>query len=453
MGKIQANTFYTKNDVKYYGAIGDGYHDDTEAIQNALNNSTYIVFEEGVYIVSRNIKVPNNVNIYGRNVIIQRISDIHILEIETSNVKIKNITFDGNNRNYSIIYIEGFSNILDGCSFMNSGIYGHGVCLDGQRSGYCMFNAIKNCNFNNCLGVSISNNMTSENIFISNFITNSGFEGITLDNYSRFSIIKNNIIRNSCINGGVGTIGIDASSYSIISENIITECNEKPGICMQNNINSSMYNVISSNIISGLHVSSGNNYGIEIHGYEENSNTKNNKSPKYNLISSNISHNGISSNSNNVIGTNLNIELPVIVELYGLQEPNLNSENVLNTKQLIKTYSTYQLENINFGFRTGNTLVSIRTLYLLTDMDYIKLSLISSNKYFVDCKYNIDNENNRNNNEVIEINEKDKRTYKLLTIYILYNNTEIIPHFTNTTDIVHITINDKNDYTLKRPDI
>ena len=69
--------------------------------------------------------------------------------------------------------------------------------------------------------------MTSENIYINNFITNSGYEAITLDNYSRFSIIKNNIIRNSCINGGVGAIGIDASSYSIISENIITECNEK----------------------------------------------------------------------------------------------------------------------------------------------------------------------------------------------------------------------------------
>ena len=77
------------------------------------------------------------------------------------------------------------------------------------------------------------------------------------------------------------------------------------------------------------------------------------------------------------------------------------------------------------------------------------MTLISSNKYFIDCKYNIDNQTNINNNKKIEINEKDKNTYKLLTIYILYNNTEIRPHCTNTTDIVHITINDNNEYLEK----
>ncbi|KAI9710056.1 MAG: hypothetical protein M1812_007520 [Candelaria pacifica] len=54
--------------VKLYGAKGDGVTDDTEAIQKVLDSATQdqiVYFDHGAYVVSKTIKVPQNIRITG----------------------------------------------------------------------------------------------------------------------------------------------------------------------------------------------------------------------------------------------------------------------------------------------------------------------------------------------------------------------------------------------------
>lgn len=49
-----------------FGAVGDGIHDDTEAIQSALDNSKYnTIYFKGTYLLSKAIKVPLNKTLIG----------------------------------------------------------------------------------------------------------------------------------------------------------------------------------------------------------------------------------------------------------------------------------------------------------------------------------------------------------------------------------------------------
>src|SRR5882724_12039436 len=50
-------------DVKTYGAVGDGYHDDTQAIQNAINAQNTIVIKKGTYIINQTLNMRSGVKI------------------------------------------------------------------------------------------------------------------------------------------------------------------------------------------------------------------------------------------------------------------------------------------------------------------------------------------------------------------------------------------------------
>ena len=52
-------------DVKTYGAAGDGVHDDTQAIQNAINAHTILVLTKGTYIINNTLNLRSGVRIYG----------------------------------------------------------------------------------------------------------------------------------------------------------------------------------------------------------------------------------------------------------------------------------------------------------------------------------------------------------------------------------------------------
>jgi len=43
---------YSINDVRRYGAVGDGITDDTAAIQNAINVSSIVCIPAGRYLIS-----------------------------------------------------------------------------------------------------------------------------------------------------------------------------------------------------------------------------------------------------------------------------------------------------------------------------------------------------------------------------------------------------------------
>lgn len=46
--------------VLAHGAKGDGVHDDTNAIQSAINDGSVVIFPPGIYLVSNQISIPSN---------------------------------------------------------------------------------------------------------------------------------------------------------------------------------------------------------------------------------------------------------------------------------------------------------------------------------------------------------------------------------------------------------
>ena len=51
--------------IKQFGATGDGVTDDTEAIQNAINECTNIYIPKGIYKITREITINSNEHIFG----------------------------------------------------------------------------------------------------------------------------------------------------------------------------------------------------------------------------------------------------------------------------------------------------------------------------------------------------------------------------------------------------
>lgn len=45
------------HDVKYYGAVGDGVNDDTDAIRDCINNEDVIIFPPGTYLITSSITI------------------------------------------------------------------------------------------------------------------------------------------------------------------------------------------------------------------------------------------------------------------------------------------------------------------------------------------------------------------------------------------------------------
>lgn len=75
--------------VKDYGAVGDGVHDDTAAIQSALDfaggkNSVSVVFPFGVYRVSAQLDIPSNCIVDGMGSIVEVDGDITLFRVAGS---------------------------------------------------------------------------------------------------------------------------------------------------------------------------------------------------------------------------------------------------------------------------------------------------------------------------------------------------------------------------------
>lgn len=82
-----------------FGAIGDGIHDDKNAIQEAFNRSGAVLFSNKTYAVSNTVYIKSNTVIYGNNATIKTINNTVLATIEPSekNVAIYNLNFQCNN--------------------------------------------------------------------------------------------------------------------------------------------------------------------------------------------------------------------------------------------------------------------------------------------------------------------------------------------------------------------
>lgn len=165
------------NNVRQFGAKGDGIHDDTNSIQECINNRNNIIIDNGTYLVSNTIYLKNGQSITGTNselwdntetVILSAITNnqpcITTSELknnplefynknnnsQTKNCKISDIKILGKNRPFCGILLNGYNAILDN------------VISQGFTIGLSIITSywlhISNCNFtDNEIGIMLNN--------------------------------------------------------------------------------------------------------------------------------------------------------------------------------------------------------------------------------------------------------------------------------------------------------
>ena len=136
--------------IKEKGAIGDGIHDDTRPIQEAINQNAFVVFPKGDYVISKTIQVPANRYLIGEGVASIRsklpsnagMTDPRgkWLSLNGGNTVLENITFDGTGQPFSaadpsyracIFFNASFAVplrdvFLKSCNFLNLSYVGDG---------------------------------------------------------------------------------------------------------------------------------------------------------------------------------------------------------------------------------------------------------------------------------------------------------------------------------------
>jgi len=165
------------NNVRQFGAYGDGVHDDTNSIQNCINERDSVIIDNGTYLISNTIYLKNGQTISGFNselwddtktVILSEITNnqpaITTSELknnaldyynknndsQTKNCKISNIKVLGKNRPFCGILLNGYNAILDN------------VICQGFTIGLSIITSywthISKCNFtNNEIGIMLNN--------------------------------------------------------------------------------------------------------------------------------------------------------------------------------------------------------------------------------------------------------------------------------------------------------
>ena len=209
-----------------YGAVGDGIHDDTAAIQAAVNDSNCVAFmPDKTYLVSDNISLNNGQIIDGNHSTVKIKDNIRIREIFTidskSNILLYNITFDMNCLNMPVYSITDYNQN----AFLCKAVY-----LDNSENVL-----IANCNFINLYTWAVFVYRCVEHISIvnSNFTSPAQSQGF-INEFIRVNsmwtgllTIDNNTFTGDNTNNDFGTAALAISNVhakSIINGNTLINC-------------------------------------------------------------------------------------------------------------------------------------------------------------------------------------------------------------------------------------
>lgn len=198
----------------YYGAVGDGITDDTQAFIDCFTNNDNVYIPDGKYKITNTIPIHSNMNIDGVGVIYNADENIDLLKGDTvSNVTIKGITIENatptqtyTTRTGDITFIHSKSIIVDGIKF-NTVNKSSAVLLDYVEDFEvinCIINDVAYCGilcYGHCYYGVIDNNV----IDVGTYTINNNTYGIGL----------------SCIEAGVGAAKAYECKYIIISNNVV----------------------------------------------------------------------------------------------------------------------------------------------------------------------------------------------------------------------------------------
>lgn len=210
----------TMLNVRDFGAKGDFIHDDTKAIQSCFNElqkkgEGIVYFPKGVYKISRTDKPGkaycllgiDNISIIGESrkgsiikLAQQQKNFTRMLVFEgNKNVKIENITFDGNvssqvnpekpNEHLGGIFIDHSSNVnISNANFVNTG--GDGIGIRGVKVPSSNIN-IQNCYFNKNQRNGITLGSGFKDILIENNFFGKDIDDSPIDSEPENGIAKN----------------------------------------------------------------------------------------------------------------------------------------------------------------------------------------------------------------------------------------------------------------------
>lgn len=118
-------------DVKWFGALGNGTTDDTQAIQDAVNAEPEIYLSEGTYLVSDTITIPSNHGVKGTQNSFMYMEEDNKTMFKLSNYSaVRNVMFKGLADRQSQVFVlvdggaslgEVSKTIVTGCTFISVG--------------------------------------------------------------------------------------------------------------------------------------------------------------------------------------------------------------------------------------------------------------------------------------------------------------------------------------------
>lgn len=185
-------------DIKDYGATGDGVTDDTNAIQTAINENTYINFSAGTYKITNTINISSECHIIGVGTILEN------LTAPTGNLELR-----------GVFNILSDNTSISGLKFTGSGVTKNnlaGIITVVKKNNV----TISNCVFNNCKTQACvmfigCNNGTCNN----NTLNSYGYTGISLYNGSDSDLSPNKNMKIYDNYLGDSTVIISGNNYGI----------------------------------------------------------------------------------------------------------------------------------------------------------------------------------------------------------------------------------------------
>lgn len=250
----------TSNNIKFYGAKGNGEVDDTDAFKKAVIGLEYMVnktifLPSGTYLLSESLELPEGTSFVGDSNTVIKLMQNNISIKVNSNVEIKNIVFEADKNIQFTDLISDETSIRNNISIINckfNKIDGVGSLINIQNSSKIL---IKDCVFEStglkmkCINIAsgYNNSRILDNTFISTH------DSIYVDNGNRVTDLV--ISNNTFLDSRSRCIYINAKNINILNNVFYKQFSTIP-VYIQNTTNTKIKNNIYD-VTDNMHYMSG----------------------------------------------------------------------------------------------------------------------------------------------------------------------------------------------------